>query len=85
MERLELGFFSLEKALWDLLTVFQYLKGSYTEDRGSLFSRSHAEKTRGNGYKLHQETFQLDTRKKKFTVRITFHWNVLPRDAAEPP
>ena len=38
-----------------LITVFQYLKGGYKEDGGSLFTRSHMEKTRGNGYKLHQE------------------------------
>ena len=31
------------------------LKRCYKEDGGSLFTRSHMEKTRGNGYKLHQE------------------------------
>ena len=39
----------------DLIAVFQYLKGGYKEDGGSLFTRSHADKTRGNKYKLHQE------------------------------
>lgn len=34
-----------EKAWGDLLTVFQYLKGSYKEDGGSCFTRSHMEKT----------------------------------------
>ncbi|KAK4815650.1 hypothetical protein QYF61_005212, partial [Mycteria americana] len=33
-----------EKAPGDLITVFQYLKGSYKEDGGSLFTRSHMER-----------------------------------------
>lgn len=66
-ERLkELGLFSLEKAYADLIPVFQYLKGSYREEGGSLFTRSHTEKTRGNRYKLYQERFHLNIRNKFF-------------------
>ena len=38
----------------DLITMFQYLKGGFKEDGDFLFTRSHMEKTRGNGYKLLQ-------------------------------
>ena len=36
----------------DLITMLQYLKGGYKEDGDSLFTRSHMEKMRGNGYRL---------------------------------
>lgn len=47
----ELGLFSLEKRRLEreIITIFQYLKDIYKEDRGSLFMRSHVEKTRSNG------------------------------------
>jgi len=47
-----------EKSQGDLITVLQYLKGSYREDGGSLFTRSHM-KTRGNEYKLLRRCFIL--------------------------
>ena len=34
--------------------IFQYLKGGYKDDGGSLFTKSHMEKTRHNRYKLHR-------------------------------
>lgn len=35
-----------------LIAVFQYLMGSYKEDGGSLFTRSHPEQTNSNAYKF---------------------------------
>ncbi|GAB0184611.1 hypothetical protein GRJ2_000926400 [Grus japonensis] len=83
----ELGHFTLKKRKLrrDLITLFQYLNASYKENRRSLFTRSHMERTRGNGYKLHQERFHLDINPKFFTVGAINHWNNLPRDVVESP
>jgi len=43
-----------------LFSLIFHLKGCYKEDRDSLFTSSHVEKTKGNGYKLHWEKFHLD-------------------------
>ncbi|KAK4815516.1 hypothetical protein QYF61_003074 [Mycteria americana] len=48
------------------------------EHRGSLFTRSHMEKTRGNGCKLHQERFHLNIRKKFFAVKTVIHSSEQP-------
>ncbi|KAK4825923.1 hypothetical protein QYF61_003418 [Mycteria americana] len=66
-------------------TVSQYLQGGYKEDGGSLFMRSHMEKTRDNRYNMHWERFHIDIRKKLFTVRTILHCNNLPRDVVETP
>ncbi|KAK4830388.1 hypothetical protein QYF61_010899 [Mycteria americana] len=79
--------FNLEKRRLrgDLVTMFQYLKGGYKEYGDSLFTRSHMEKTRGNGYKLLLGKFQLDTRGRFFTMRIICYWNNLPREVVDSP
>lgn len=81
----KLHIFSLEKAQRDVITVCQYLKPDCREERGSPFTRSHLEITRGKSYKVHWKGCHLAIRKKFSTVRSNNHWNNLPRNVVESP
>jgi len=44
-----------------------------------------SEKTRGNEHNLQHEKFHLNMRKNFFTLRVTEHWNRLPREVEVSP
>jgi len=61
-------------------------EGAYKKAGEGLFTRACGGRTRGNGFKLKEGGFGLDTRKKFCTMRVVVrHWQRLPREAVAAP
>ena len=69
----------------DLIQVYKCVRCGGQSGEARLFSAVCGDRTRGNSQKLEHRKLCTDVHKNFFTVRVTEHWNRLPRGVVESP
>ncbi|KAK4830725.1 hypothetical protein QYF61_013175 [Mycteria americana] len=76
----ELCLFGLEKR-----RLQADLIGAYKKDRERIFTKACSNGTRDNSFKLKEDRFRLDIRKKFLIMGMVIHWNRFPREVVDAP
>ena len=69
----------------DPIVSFQYMRGTYKQEEDQLFIQSNSDRMRGDSFKLKEERFRLDIRRKYFIQMVGRHWHKLPREVVGAP
>jgi len=69
----------------NLIAHCSFLRRGREERGAEIFSLGPNDRTHGNGSKLHQGRFRLDTGKHFFTERVVKPWKRLPREVVDAP
>ena len=83
----DLDLFSLEKRRMsrDLMQIYKYLKLWGAKRRDQTFFSSGWSQDKEKWLELKHRKIQTNVHKNLFTVRVTEHWNWLPRGVVESP
>ena len=80
LEALKLPSLVYRRLHGDLMETFRYMHSIYNVEN-NLLTKDSREITRGHHLRLFKQRFNLDIRKRFYSVRITDHWNNLPEAA----
>ena len=83
----DLGLFFPEKRRLrgNLINAYKYLKGKCQENGAMSFSVVPSNRTRCNRHKPEHRELHANMRNNFFTVSVTEHWAMLPRDVVKSP
>ena len=76
---------ALRKLRGYLMNACKCLKSESQVDETGLFLVVCSDRTRNSRHKVEHRKFYMYTKKNLFILRVTEHWNRLPREAVESP